>query len=219
MAEGRLRKWLLSISALLRNQNGGVAQAIGLWKRNVDKEFEGERAGSQAERLGWLGGGDCSGCGMKGGKGSLATVDIHTAREVGDCSALRESMESILNAIACGAPSSPAAAGLPATPCRPGGVPDLLQHHPAHQWPAAAPGVPHLPQEVPPAVPLQVVQVQRQVQLPTLPESLVTWMFAIRPTACTARAPVQHCRRRTLDLLLHKLYLLYMPNCTDCASA
>ena len=42
VAESRLRKWLLSVSAYLRNQNGGVAQAVTLWKRNVDREFEGE---------------------------------------------------------------------------------------------------------------------------------------------------------------------------------
>lgn len=41
VSEGRLRKWLLSISAFLRTQNGSVAEAISLWKRNVDKEFEG----------------------------------------------------------------------------------------------------------------------------------------------------------------------------------
>ncbi len=37
----RLRKWLLSIASFLRHQNGSVADAIGLWKRNVDSEFEG----------------------------------------------------------------------------------------------------------------------------------------------------------------------------------
>ncbi|KAL4457478.1 hypothetical protein ABPG75_012343 [Micractinium tetrahymenae] len=42
VSEGRLRKWLLSISAFLRMQNGSVAEAISLWKRNVDKEFEGQ---------------------------------------------------------------------------------------------------------------------------------------------------------------------------------
>ncbi|PRW55988.1 E3 ubiquitin- ligase listerin [Chlorella sorokiniana] len=42
VSEGRLRKWLLSISAFLRTQNGSVAEAISLWKRNVDKEFEGQ---------------------------------------------------------------------------------------------------------------------------------------------------------------------------------
>ncbi|KAK9814167.1 hypothetical protein WJX72_001547 [[Myrmecia] bisecta] len=41
VAEGRLRKWLLSITAFLRNQNGSVAEAIALWQRNVGKEFEG----------------------------------------------------------------------------------------------------------------------------------------------------------------------------------
>ena len=46
VSEGRLRKWLLSIAAFLRTQNGSVAEAIALWKRNVDKEFEG----------GWVGG-------------------------------------------------------------------------------------------------------------------------------------------------------------------
>lgn len=57
-------------------------------------------------------------------------------------------------------------------PCiyRPGGVPHLLLHHPAHLGPAAAPGLPHLPQALPRWLPLQVVQVQRQEQLPALPE-------------------------------------------------
>ncbi len=40
VSEGRMRKWLLSISAFLRNQNGSVAEAITLWKKNVDREFE-----------------------------------------------------------------------------------------------------------------------------------------------------------------------------------
>ena len=42
VSEARLRKWLLSISAFLRTHNGSVAEAIALWKRNVDKEFEGQ---------------------------------------------------------------------------------------------------------------------------------------------------------------------------------
>ncbi|KAL4857852.1 3-hydroxyisobutyryl-CoA hydrolase [Chlorella vulgaris] len=42
VSEGRLRKWLLSISGFLRMQNGSVAEAVSLWKRNVDKEFEGQ---------------------------------------------------------------------------------------------------------------------------------------------------------------------------------
>ncbi|KXZ44895.1 hypothetical protein GPECTOR_61g848 [Gonium pectorale] len=42
--ETRLRKWLLSIATFLRHQNGSVADAIGLWKRNVDSEFAGVEA-------------------------------------------------------------------------------------------------------------------------------------------------------------------------------
>ena len=41
VSEGRLRKWLLSISACLRMQNASVADAIQIWKDNVEKEFEG----------------------------------------------------------------------------------------------------------------------------------------------------------------------------------
>ena len=39
--EARLRKWLLSITAFLRNRNGAAAGAIQMWRRNVDSEFEG----------------------------------------------------------------------------------------------------------------------------------------------------------------------------------
>ncbi|KAG2437620.1 hypothetical protein HYH02_011259 [Chlamydomonas schloesseri] len=42
--EGRLRKWLLSIATFLRHQNGSVADAICLWRRNVDSEFAGVEA-------------------------------------------------------------------------------------------------------------------------------------------------------------------------------
>ncbi|GAB4820968.1 hypothetical protein N2152v2_008014 [Parachlorella kessleri] len=42
VSDGRLRKWLLSIDAFLRTQNGSVAEAVSLWKRNVEKEFEGQ---------------------------------------------------------------------------------------------------------------------------------------------------------------------------------
>ena len=42
VAEGRLRKWLLSVTLYLRSQHGGVAQGVALWKRNVDREFEGQ---------------------------------------------------------------------------------------------------------------------------------------------------------------------------------
>lgn len=41
VSEARLRKWLLSITAFLRNRNGAIADALQLWKRNVDTEFEG----------------------------------------------------------------------------------------------------------------------------------------------------------------------------------
>lgn len=37
----RLRKWMLSIASVLRHHNSSVADAIALWKANVDKEFEG----------------------------------------------------------------------------------------------------------------------------------------------------------------------------------
>ena len=39
--EGRLRKWLLSIAALLRSQNGGLTAAIQLWHKNCQQEFTG----------------------------------------------------------------------------------------------------------------------------------------------------------------------------------
>nr|BCL66166.1 hypothetical protein [Volvox reticuliferus] len=42
--ETRLRKWLLSIATFLRHQNSSVADAILLWRRNVDSEFEGVEA-------------------------------------------------------------------------------------------------------------------------------------------------------------------------------
>jgi E3 ubiquitin-protein ligase listerin len=41
ISEGRLRKWMLTISAILRDQNGAVAEGLLLWRRNVDKEFAG----------------------------------------------------------------------------------------------------------------------------------------------------------------------------------
>ena len=40
VSEGRLRKWLLSISAFLRNQNGSILDAMSLWKANVDQTFQ-----------------------------------------------------------------------------------------------------------------------------------------------------------------------------------
>eukprot|EP00250_Pteridium_aquilinum_P021475 c25138_g1_i1 orf=481-6414(-) len=41
ISETRLRKWMLSMASFLRNQNGAVAEAIQIWKQNVDREFEG----------------------------------------------------------------------------------------------------------------------------------------------------------------------------------
>ncbi len=41
VAEGRLRKWLLSITAFLRNQNGSLADAMALWRDNCVREFSG----------------------------------------------------------------------------------------------------------------------------------------------------------------------------------
>ena len=39
--EARLRKWLLSMSAFLMNQDGSIAEALVLWRQNLDKTFEG----------------------------------------------------------------------------------------------------------------------------------------------------------------------------------
>ena len=41
ISESRLRKWLLSISAYLRNGNGSLMEAIALWKANADRELRG----------------------------------------------------------------------------------------------------------------------------------------------------------------------------------
>ena len=41
VTEGKLRRWLLSVTAFLANHNGSIAEAIALWQRNVLKEFEG----------------------------------------------------------------------------------------------------------------------------------------------------------------------------------
>lgn len=41
ISEGRWRRWILQIIQLLSHQDGSVLDAILLWKRNVDKEFEG----------------------------------------------------------------------------------------------------------------------------------------------------------------------------------
>lgn len=41
VSENRLRKWMLSMVAFVRNQNGAIAEAVHIWKRNIDREFEG----------------------------------------------------------------------------------------------------------------------------------------------------------------------------------
>uniref|UniRef100_A0A0D9VAZ7 E3 ubiquitin-protein ligase listerin n=1 Tax=Leersia perrieri TaxID=77586 RepID=A0A0D9VAZ7_9ORYZ len=41
VSEVKCRKWLLSLTAFVRNQNGAIAEAINTWKSNFDKEFEG----------------------------------------------------------------------------------------------------------------------------------------------------------------------------------
>ncbi|KAK7276086.1 hypothetical protein RIF29_17218 [Crotalaria pallida] len=41
ISEVKQRKWLMSMMLFVRNQNGALAEAIGTWKRNFDKEFEG----------------------------------------------------------------------------------------------------------------------------------------------------------------------------------
>ena len=50
VSEGRLRKWLLSISAFLRNQNGSILDAMSLWKANVDQTFQVSRKQSWRNR-------------------------------------------------------------------------------------------------------------------------------------------------------------------------
>ena len=39
--EDRWRRWVLQIRSLLSTQNGSVLDAVLLWKKNVDREFEG----------------------------------------------------------------------------------------------------------------------------------------------------------------------------------
>ncbi|KAE9615114.1 hypothetical protein Lal_00048152 [Lupinus albus] len=41
ISEVKQRKWLMSMMLFVRNQNGALAEAIGTWKHNFDKEFEG----------------------------------------------------------------------------------------------------------------------------------------------------------------------------------
>ncbi|CAH8358759.1 unnamed protein product [Eruca vesicaria subsp. sativa] len=41
ISDAKQRKWLMSMQMFVRNQNGALAEAIRIWKRNSDKEFEG----------------------------------------------------------------------------------------------------------------------------------------------------------------------------------
>ncbi|XP_013682421.2 E3 ubiquitin-protein ligase listerin-like [Brassica napus] len=41
ISDAKQRKWLMSMLMFLRNQNGALSEAIRIWKRNSDKEFEG----------------------------------------------------------------------------------------------------------------------------------------------------------------------------------
>ncbi|GJM88057.1 hypothetical protein PR202_ga04076 [Eleusine coracana subsp. coracana] len=41
ISEVKRRKWLLSLTSFVRNQNGAIAEAIRTWKSNFEKEFEG----------------------------------------------------------------------------------------------------------------------------------------------------------------------------------
>ncbi|CAM8955449.1 unnamed protein product [Rhodiola kirilowii] len=43
------RKWLLSMVSFVRNQNGALAEAISIWKKNFDKEFEGPASTSSIQ--------------------------------------------------------------------------------------------------------------------------------------------------------------------------
>ncbi|KAG5403658.1 hypothetical protein IGI04_009777 [Brassica rapa subsp. trilocularis] len=41
ISDAKQRKWLMSMLMFVRNQNGALSEAIRIWKRNSDKEFEG----------------------------------------------------------------------------------------------------------------------------------------------------------------------------------
>ncbi|CAN0903785.1 E3 ubiquitin-protein ligase listerin [Linum grandiflorum] len=41
ISEVKQRKWLMSMTMFVRNQNGALAEAIRTWKSNLDKEFQG----------------------------------------------------------------------------------------------------------------------------------------------------------------------------------
>ncbi|CAI9107100.1 OLC1v1006386C1 [Oldenlandia corymbosa var. corymbosa] len=41
ISDVKQRKWLMSMTLFVRNQNGAIAESIRIWKSNFDKEFEG----------------------------------------------------------------------------------------------------------------------------------------------------------------------------------
>jgi hypothetical protein len=38
---GQWRKWMLQLTTFLTHQNGTIHEGLNLWKRNVDKRFQG----------------------------------------------------------------------------------------------------------------------------------------------------------------------------------
>ena len=53
VSEARLRKWILSVTAFLRRQEGSLGHAISLWRDNLDREFEGAAGGGCVCVGGW----------------------------------------------------------------------------------------------------------------------------------------------------------------------
>lgn len=128
------------VSSLLCLQNGSVAEAISLWKRNVDKEFEGGwpprrlHASSVHPCALPLGGShSCSSHSLCQGTSSSHRQSTVCSLSLSYCPAFPRCHAQCARAVETCASTAPA--------CRPRGVPDLLQHHPAHKRPAAAPGV------------------------------------------------------------------------------
>ena len=56
-------------------------------------------------------------------------------------------------------------------------MPDLLRRRPCHDARAAQAAVPHLPQQVPLGLPVQVVLVEPEVDLPVVPKYLLIEML------------------------------------------
>lgn len=38
---GQWRKWMLQLTTFLTHQNGTILDGLNLWRKNVDKRFEG----------------------------------------------------------------------------------------------------------------------------------------------------------------------------------